>query len=110
MEARLNKNNLYEVKLRRQLTKEGNAVEADLKTWHGRLGHPCLKRMQGMAGSNQLDIAIPEETKLFCEACIYGKSSKKPFKRSQRRNYLPGEFLHSEVLCLLQRMVEINGL
>lgn len=97
MEARLNKNNLYEVKLRRQLTKEGNAVEADLKTWHEHLGHPCLKRMQEMASSNQLDIAIPEETKLFCEACIFGKSSKKPFKKSQHKNYLPGEFLHSDV-------------
>lgn len=97
MEARLNENNLYEVKLRRPLMKEGNTVETDLKTWHERLGHPCLKRMREMTGSNQMDIVIPEETKLFCEACIFGKSSKKPFKKNQRRNYLSGEFLHSDV-------------
>lgn len=93
MKAQLTENNLYELKLRQLLIAEGHAVETDLKTWHERLGHPCLKRMQKMARTNQLDINIPEETKLFCEACIFGKSSKKPFKNSVRRNHLAGEFL-----------------
>lgn len=97
MEAELNASNLYELKLRRSLIAEGNTVESDLKVWHERLGHPCLKRMRNMADTNQLKITIPAETKLFCEACIFGKSSKKSFKKNQRRDYLAGEFLHSDV-------------
>lgn len=94
LEAQLTENNLYEIKLRKTLKAEGNATEVDIQLWHERLGHTCLKRMREMASEKQLDIKIPAETKLFCEACTFGKSSKKPFKRSQPRNYLPGEFLH----------------
>lgn len=83
MEARLNENNLYnELKLRRPLIAEGNTAKADSKTWHERLGHPCLRRIREMAGVNQLDIKIPKETKLFCEACIYANHPRNHSRRA----------------------------
>lgn len=90
IEGQLTENNLYELKLRRPLVPENNAVETDLKIWHERLGHPCLKRMRDIVNADQLSLVIPTDAKLFCEACIFGKSSKKPFKDRLPRDYLPG--------------------
>lgn len=83
---------------------EGNTVQVDLKTWHERLGYPCLKRMREIVDLNLLDVTIPVETKLFCEACIFGKSSKKSFKKSQQKSYFVGEFVNTQMsmaLCSL---------
>ena len=72
--------------------------------WHQRLFHAAPKRLKQLAAAGLLPGVIPEDFKGYstdtCEACLYGKMSKRPVpnkSRSKVRATRPGELIHCDI-------------
>lgn len=83
-----------------EMPADGEKANAELMLAHQRLNHISLKKMRKMMEIGLLNTKIPVKSKLFCEACMYGKLTRATFKKQTsegRRKYLPGELIHSDV-------------
>lgn len=77
---------------------EGKEISEELMLAHQRLNHISLTKMRKMAEMGLLNLKIPAKSKLFCEACMYGKLTRTTYKSLEdKRKYLPGELIHSDV-------------
>jgi hypothetical protein len=96
-----NMNNLYEVLMKTKIKiNECNVVQnkSKLQTWHERLGHLNVKEILKMESINPVFGIGPLEKDFVCEACLYGKQCRLPFKSSYRRESLkPGDLIYSDV-------------
>jgi len=62
--------------------------------WHQRLGHACLKQVRAVLRSKGITATGSE--KFFCEACVYGKMSKGPYKSIRKEECKPGARIHAD--------------
>jgi len=83
--------------------------------WHQRLFHAAPKRLKQLAAAGLLPGVIPEDFKGYstdtCEACLYGKMSKRPVpnkSRSKVRATRPGELIHCDIFGP-SRVATISG-
>ena len=60
----------------------GSEVENKVDLWHQRLGHLNEIQLRELANKDLVKaVNIPKSTRIsFCEKCVEGKMSKKPFK------------------------------
>ena len=72
--------------------------------WHQRLFHAAPKRLKQLAAAGLLPGVIPEDFKGYstdtCEACLYGKMSKRPVpnkSRSKMRAARPRELIRCDI-------------
>jgi len=76
---------------------EANTV-IDLQVWHERLGHISLQRMREMMEADMIPgLKISTNAQLICESCMYGKMTKLPFSKCEKRSFVAGEMWHSDV-------------
>ena len=76
---------------------------ADLNTfklWHERLGHQNFEYMSKINKNNNLKINIDKT--FLCNACIYGKQHKLPFKTSSSVSTEVGQLVHMDVCGPMQ--------
>ena len=83
--------------------------------WYQRLFHAAPKRLKQLAAAGLLPGVIPEDFKGYstdtCEACLYGKMSKRPVpnkSRSKVRATRPGELIHCDIFGP-SRVATISG-
>lgn len=95
------RNNVYHMAMRTITNGAMTAASKEsLDLWHERLCHigeqtiRTLVRKQLATG-----ISIQEKDKLsFCEGCVFGRMTRKPYKLAKRKDCEPGEIIHSD-LC-----------
>jgi len=78
---------------------------ASIQVWHERLGHANYKSILELAkgeaviGLNCSDLKKSYKYENnFCEACIFGKQHKKPYKESENRADAPAELIHFDIV------------
>ena len=81
---------------------DATSGSSDAMRWHNRLGHlglRAVKRLPEVVNGMELTEAGVPDTCL-CEACIFGKLSRKPFKSvdPERRSTKPMSLIHSDVV------------
>ena len=78
----------------------GSEVENKADLWHQRLGHLNEIQLREMASHDLVKgVSIPKSTRIsFCEKCVEGKMSKKPFKSvGEIRSVRKLQCVHSDV-------------
>ena len=78
----------------------GSEVENKADLWHRRLGHLNEIQLREMASHDLVKgVSIPKSTRIsFCEKCVEGKMSKKPFKSvGEIRSVRKLQCVHSDV-------------
>ena len=78
----------------------GSEVENKADLWHRRLGHLNEIQLREMASHDLVKgVNIPKSTRIsFCEKCVEGKMSKKPFKSvGEIRSVRKLQCVHSDV-------------
>jgi hypothetical protein len=71
--------------LQKELQEETYEIEQDLSPsqellmWHTKLAHISQKRLQLMAGRGQLPKRLSKCQRLKCQACEFGKATKRPW-------------------------------
>ncbi|KAF5387409.1 hypothetical protein D9757_007833 [Collybiopsis confluens] len=79
------KGRMYEVQTIEPPTKANSARShekaVDIGTWHRRLAHVSIPRILRMASKNLVDGLHIKSKKVLgmCEACLYGKATRRPF-------------------------------
>lgn len=95
------RNGLYYMLLRTNSVIECNVSKTNsLKIWHERLGHINFKRLIETHRNLELNgLKLNSEIEFFCEACQFGKQTRKSHKRNdgKERREKPGEKVHSDV-------------
>ena len=89
----------------------GSEVENKADLWHRRLGHLNEIQLREMASHDLVKgVNIPKSTRIsFCEKCVEGKMSKKPFKSvGEIRSVRKLQCVHSDV-CGPMRTQSIGG-
>ena len=102
-------NNLYRL-LFRTVTLSANLVQTDsLRVWHERLGHINVKTLQEMVKKGLVsEVNMSNVDKFLCEACLYGKQHKLPFKKGSHKKMQPGERVFSD-LCGPMAISSVQG-
>lgn len=93
----------------------GHALLADadvqvdaLRLWHYRLGHANLETVKQMAHDGY-GFTIPhDQKKIFCESCVLGKSTRKPFPTHTQSTKAPMDLVHSD-LCGPMQVESLGG-
>ena len=78
----------------------GSEVKNKVDLWHQRLGHLNEIQLREMASQNLVKgMIIPKSARIsFCEKCVEGKMSKKPFKSvGEIRSVRKLQYVHSDV-------------
>ena len=78
----------------------GSKVENKVDLWHQRLGHLNEVQLKEMVSQDLVKgVNIPKSTRIsFCEKCVEGKMSKKPFKSvGEIRSVRKLQCVHSDV-------------
>jgi len=76
---------------------------ASLQTWHERCGHCSYKTIREMAKGEAVNGMVVTDVRdngnedQFCEACVFGKHSRKPFSESDTRASKPAELIHFDI-------------
>jgi len=97
LEAVQTDNNTFTMIFRKPVVPEAN-IANDLQTWHERLGHISLQRMREMMEADMISsLKISTNAQLICESCMYGKMTKLPFSKCEKRSFVAGEMWHSDV-------------
>lgn len=92
-------NNLYRMSFQTLLAETNTVVASSLKEWHERLGHINIKTIKELITKKLVpDISLSDSNEFFCEACIFGKQHKLPFKSNVRHQSEAGERILSD-LC-----------
>lgn len=83
---------------------------APIEVWHQRLGHTNYSTVKRMIQEGHVNGLIcgccnPPE---FCEACIFGKMTRKSFETSFKRAEEPGELFHFDIAGPFE-VKSING-
>ena len=52
---------------------------------------------KAVARDPTINIKVEEIKNFLCEACLFAKAKRKPFKTCEPKKYTPGEFIHSDV-------------
>jgi hypothetical protein len=87
-------------------SEEGQAfigqVDESLVLWHkrfGHMGHSSIVKMMKGGLVNGLDIHADELSgrNQFCDSCVVGKHTRKPFVNLESRSSRPLELIHSDV-------------
>ena len=77
----------------------------DINLWHQRLGHPSEQRLSDIVRKELVTgIKLPNVSKIsFCQSCVEGKMSRKPFKSAGTiRSTGRLELVHSDVCGPMQ--------
>jgi len=77
------------------LIASSNNVEIDASTWHARLGHIGLQRMQRLAREDLLG-SLTNVSLSVCEHYLAGKTTRKLFGKGTRVEF-PLHFIHSDI-------------
>jgi len=94
---------LYKLFIEVRTESQANVTYANLGVWHQRLCHVNLDTVKqmienGMIGSSKENLTDMKNEKFFCEACIYGKQTRKPFKKvDSSKATMVGEHIFSDV-------------
>lgn len=107
MVAKRNKNLYY---VQEEVENCRAAQPSNLKEWHERYGHlneNDLKDIIRKEKVNGIDFNVNEKLE-FCEACVKGKQSQKPFTRSNTKSTEVLELVHTDV-CGPMRVNSIGG-
>lgn len=81
-----------------EMPTDGKEISEELMLTYQRLNHISLTKMHKLAEMGLLNLKIPAKSKLFCEACMYGKLTRATYKSLEdKRKYLPGELIHLDV-------------
>lgn len=74
--------------------------QISLKLWHAKLAHQNIQHVKQFLKS--VGISVNSSETFFCDACVYGKQSRKPFKNSVTKTSAPGEIIVSDVCGPMQ--------
>lgn len=99
----LRRNKMYEMlfKVATVECKVNVASSVSLKLWHEKLAHQNIKHVQEFLKS--IDVKVCESAdNFFCDACLYGKQTRKTFKNSATKTNAPGEIIVSDVCGPMQ--------
>lgn len=84
--------------------REANYADSEtrsLSVWHERLGHVSYKKLEQMVTSKMIKVRnlcdVNGNKEKFCEACIFGKQTRKQFNESDTRAVQPCELIHFDV-------------
>lgn len=91
---------LYKMLFRQPKKLEANSTitMSRLQLIHERLGHLSATSMRQLAKRDKsLGIKIEEITDFICEACQYAKLKRNSFKLQPKKEYEPGDKIHSDV-------------
>jgi hypothetical protein len=72
-------------------------AKENLTTWHERLGHISVKRLQDMCDEKATGVKFSDNKvdDFKCDACTLGKMHRQPIRNKPRpRSTVPGEVLH----------------
>lgn len=103
--------NLYKMFFRQPKKLEANSTIAmsKLQLIHERLGHLSATSMRNLVKRDKVfGIKIDEITNFICEACQYAKLKRNSFKLQPKKEYEPGDKIHSDV-CGPFQIEAING-
>ncbi|CAL1672269.1 unnamed protein product [Lasius platythorax] len=102
------KHGLYSLDIRAVKSAESNIAQSKavpLQVWHERLGHANYKSIlelakgEAVVGLKCSDLKTSgQHDNKFCEACIFGKQHKIPYKESENRAGAPAELIHFNVV------------
>lgn len=67
-----------------------------LSLWHRRLGHQGVQYVKQYLRQNGIDFI---DDRPFCEACVYGKQSRRTFKPKRFKTERSGEIIHADLLA-----------
>ena len=70
-------------------------ISASWETWHRRLGHAGKNKVKALLESKGYCATGKED--FFCEACIFGKMTKGPYKEIVNKDFKPGAKIHCDL-------------
>ena len=74
--------------------KENKDNDSTLKLWHERLVHQNCEHVKQLLIRNNIKV---KDIDFFCEACVYGKIHRLPFKMSESKSKQVGDLIHADV-------------
>lgn len=70
-------------------------VSASWETWHHRLGHAGKDKVKVLLKSKEYCATGSED--FFCEVCVFGKMTKRPYKEIVNKDFKPGAKIHCDL-------------
>lgn len=102
--------NLYKMKFKMVWPAQANMTQRiSLKLLHEKMGHANVDTLRKMIKNKAVDgIELSEETSFLCEACQYGKQTRRTFKSAIPKETAPGEVVHTDVCGPIEETA-LNG-
>lgn len=88
---------LYKMLIRAAQTQSNAnvAMKEGIRLWHERLAHQNVAHVKRFLAHNE--IKYVDEANFQCEACIYGKQHRLPFRHRTERSSVCGDVIHTDV-------------